>query len=72
MSRGSKPRAESLLSPLLSPQESDKLEEMLGRRCTVSSGARREGSRSAALNILISIWGLRVKTGFCAHRTGSI
>ncbi|CAF91200.1 unnamed protein product, partial [Tetraodon nigroviridis] len=30
--RGSKPRAESLLSPLLSPQESDKLEEMLGRR----------------------------------------
>uniref|UniRef100_H3CDK4 WASP actin nucleation promoting factor n=1 Tax=Tetraodon nigroviridis TaxID=99883 RepID=H3CDK4_TETNG len=39
MSRGSKPRAESLLSPLLSPQESDKLEEMLGRRCTSMASA---------------------------------
>lgn len=56
MSRGSKSKAESLLSSLLSPQESEKLEELLGRRCTVSSVARREGSDPAALNILISNW----------------
>lgn len=37
MSRGSKSKVESSRSSLLSLQENEKLEDLLGRRCAVSS-----------------------------------
>lgn len=43
MSRGSKSKTESMRSSLLSQQENDKLEELLGRRCAVSSERALEG-----------------------------
>lgn len=39
MSRGSKSKGEAGRSSLLSQQENDKFEELLGRRCAVSSRA---------------------------------
>jgi len=37
MSRGSKARPQSIRSSLLNSQENEQLEELLGRRCAVSS-----------------------------------
>lgn len=37
MSRGSKSKSDSVRSSLLSLQENEKLEDLLGRRCAVSS-----------------------------------
>lgn len=37
MSRGSKAKPDNIRSSLLSIQENEKLEELLGRRCAVSS-----------------------------------
>lgn len=42
MSRGSKTKLGNAQSTLLSLQESEKLEELLGRRCAVSSELARE------------------------------
>lgn len=43
MSRGSKTKVESAHSSLLSLPENEKLEDLLGRRCAVSSEVTREG-----------------------------
>lgn len=51
MSRGSKSKGESVRSSLLSQQENEKFEELLGRRCAVSFWAGQEGDCSSAINI---------------------
>ena len=43
MSRGSKTKTESARSSVLNPQENEKLEELLGRRCAVSFELNWEG-----------------------------
>lgn len=46
MSRGSKSKMQSSRSSLLSPQENEMVEELLGRRCAVSSELTHSRSQS--------------------------
>ncbi|KAM7411456.1 hypothetical protein PAMA_021446 [Pampus argenteus] len=57
MSRGSKTKSESVQSSLLSPQENEKLEELLGRRC--ASMATAVVQLFMALPHSSSIWSLQ-------------
>ena len=52
MSRGSKSKLESARSSLLSLQENEKLEDLLGRRCAVSSELIGGAGRTL-MNILL-------------------
>lgn len=53
MSCGSKSKPEGARHSLLSPQESEKLEELLGRRCAVSSEMTVEGIVRCENDILL-------------------
>ncbi|XP_041802683.1 wiskott-Aldrich syndrome protein-like isoform X2 [Chelmon rostratus] len=57
MSRGSKSKTESVRSSLLSPQENEKLEELLGRRC--ASTATAVAQLFMALPHSPSVWSLQ-------------
>ncbi|KAM7405086.1 hypothetical protein PAMP_012371 [Pampus punctatissimus] len=57
MSRGSKTKSENVQSSLLSPQENDKLEELLGRRC--ASMATAVAQLFMALPHSSSVWSLQ-------------
>lgn len=56
MSRGSRTKTEAGRSSLLSPQESERLEELLGRRCAVSSDLSTEACRRKLSNcVFVSV-----------------
>lgn len=80
MSRGSKSKIESVRSSLLSPQENEKLEELLGRRCAVSFQLTGEGIAqyeteallclSWLISLLLEVFIVKVKGEAVQERTG--